>query len=272
MESSNSTPRVSRTEYWSRQKLGEPLFPDILWTAPENKQQAGKLLIIGGNEHAFAKVAEAYQVALQTGAGQVRVVMPEALRKTVGGVLPDCEYAPSTPSGSFSVKSLDVFLQYAQWADGILLPGDLGRNSETAIVLEKLLTKTAQPLTLTRDAADYFRDRPLDVLQHPNTTLVLSYADLQKLTMNAHFSEAFTFEMDFLHVIDALHALSLRYQAQLITLRQTQLFVAAGGRVTSTQLETEPKSWRAVTAARAAVIAMQHPSKHFEALTTAVNK
>lgn len=71
--------------YWLKQSNAEPLFPDLIWSRPESKQAAGKLLIIGGNAHGFSAPAEAYVIAGKSGIGSTRVVMPNAL-KTYRGV------------------------------------------------------------------------------------------------------------------------------------------------------------------------------------------
>src|SRR5690348_6592497 len=117
---------------WYKQTLDKPLFPKLAWSRPETKQTAGKLLIIGGNLHGFAAPAEAFTHAKAAGIGTTKVLLPNALQKTVGTMLETGEYAPSTPSGSFSKAALDTWLDFSTWADGILLAGDIGRNSETA--------------------------------------------------------------------------------------------------------------------------------------------
>ena len=45
-------------EYWQRQTSEKPLFADVLWSRPENRNLAGKLLIAGGNLYGFAAPAE----------------------------------------------------------------------------------------------------------------------------------------------------------------------------------------------------------------------
>jgi hypothetical protein len=127
--------------FWQRQTADKPLFPDLLWSRPETKRTAGKLLIVGGNAHGFSAAAEAYGAAAKAGIGTARVLLPDSLQKTVGKVFAAGEYAPSTPSGSFSQQALAELLELAQWADGVLLAGDFGRNSETAILLESFAAK-----------------------------------------------------------------------------------------------------------------------------------
>src|ERR1700749_1211633 len=116
--------------YWHKQTTDKPLYPELLWSRPENKRFAGKLLIIGGSLHGFTAPAQAYAEALKAGIGSARVLLPDALQKTIGTVLEAGEFAPSTPSGSFSKQALAEALELSQWADGVLLAGDFDRNSE----------------------------------------------------------------------------------------------------------------------------------------------
>src|SRR5882762_3047468 len=103
--------------YWYKQTSEKPLYPDLLWSRPENKSQAGKLLIVGGNLHGFAAAGEAYTEAVKAGIGTARVLLPDSLQKTVGRVFEAGEYAPSTPSGSFSRKALAELLDMSGWSD-----------------------------------------------------------------------------------------------------------------------------------------------------------
>jgi len=196
--------------YWHKQG-NEPLFPDLVWSRPQTKQSAGKLLIIGGNVHGFAAVGNAYAEAMKAGVGTVRIVLPDALQKTVSKLLPEAEFAISTPSGSFGQAALAQLLEQASWAEGVLIAGDLGRNSETAIVLEKFVYKYIRQLTLTKDAIDYFTHAPQSITNRPATALVLSIAQLQQLAVAAKFELAFTFDMDLLHLIEALQQFSQKF-------------------------------------------------------------
>jgi hypothetical protein len=256
--------------YWHKQTAEKPLFPDLLWSRPENKRQAGKLLIVGGNVHGFAAAATAYAEATKAGIGTARVLLPDSLQKTVGRILEAGEYAPSTPSGSFSQRALAELLEMAAWADGVLLAGDFGRNSETAILLEQLLAKYNGQLTLTKDAVDYFVKTPQAVRARPETTLVLSFAQLQQLASNARFKTPLTFDMDFLRLTDALHAFTTQHQPAIVTKHLQTIFVAANGEVSTTKLAEDIEIWRTPTAARVAVWWLQNPTKSFEALTVAL--
>ena len=259
-----------RADYWHKQTTAAPLFPDLQWSRPENRQFAGKLLIVGGNVHGFAAAAEAYGVAEQAGIGTSRVLLPDVLRKTVSRIFPAAEYAPSTPSGSFGQRALGELLPLGDWADGVLLAGDLGRNSETAILLEKFVASHSGQVTMTRDAADYFTSSPRLILERPNTLLVISFAQLQKLALEAKHPAAFTFDMDLLRLIDQLHDFSRLYPLALMVRHLDNIIVAVGGEVSTTKVPAKQLMWRLRTAARASVWWLQQPTKGFAALSTAV--
>lgn len=259
-------------DYWHKQTIDKPLFPELLWSRPENRLHAGKLAIIGGNLHGFSAPAEAYNLAMKAGIGTAKVLLPSSIEKIVGPVLEHGEFAPSNPSGSFSQKALATFLDLAAWADGTLLAGDLGRNSETAIALEKFLTKHQGQVTLTKDAADYFIATARTLGQRPNTCLVLSFAQLQKLGSSLGFSQPFTFSMDLLNLVRALHELTTDYPLNIITKHQQNLLVATAGQVSTTKLPQDPEIWRLKTAAYTSVWWLQNPSQTFQALTTAITE
>ena len=256
--------------YWHKQTAQGPLFPQLEWSRPENKQFAGKLLIIGGSAHGFAAPAEAFAESAVAGIGTAHALLPASIQKIVGIIIGGADFAPSTPSGSFSQKALAELLAHAAWADHVLFAGDLGRNSETAISLEKFLQKSAAPTTLTKDAIDYITSAPQSVLQRPQTTLVLSLSQLQRLATAVRFEKAITFRMDMLRLVGWLHDFTTRYAPHIIVRHGDTTYVAVNGQVSTTKKTSKQGIWRLKTATHAAVWYTQNPSKPFDALTTAV--
>jgi hypothetical protein len=260
---------MTPAEYWHRQEQDKPLFPQLEWSRPENRQMAGKLLIVGGNLHGFAAPAEAYSESIKAGIGMSRVLLPSAIQKIVGPSIENGEFAASTPSGSFSQRALVELLDWCKWSDGVLFAGNLGRNSETAIMVEKFLQKCEEPTILTKDAIDYVVSLPQAALERPNTTLVLSFSQLQRLGIAARFDKPLTFSMDLPRLVDWLHAFTEQFAPHIIVKHLTQLFVAVNGEVSSTKLAPDMPIWRLKTATHSAVWWVQNPGKPFEALTAA---
>jgi NAD(P)H-hydrate repair Nnr-like enzyme with NAD(P)H-hydrate dehydratase domain len=253
--------------YWHKQTTDRPLFPDLLWSKPENRALAGKLLIIGGNAQGFAAPAEAYSLAQKAGIGTARVVVPDSLQAAIGRIFEAGEFASSTPIGSFSQRALASFVDLGLWADGVLIAGDVGRNSETAIVIDTFLDTYPGQVTLTKDAADLICQQPMSVLQRPNT---LSAGQLQRLGVNAHYARAFTSTAALLQTIDNLHEFTKRFGCKIITKHSDQYIVAVDGEISTTAIKTERKIWRLHAAAQAGTWWLQQPSKPFAALTTAM--
>ena len=259
----------TNSSHWQKQG-SKPLFPDLVWSRPENRAHAGKLLVVGGHAQSFAAPAEAYGEATKAGIGTARVLLPDALQKTVSKLFPAAEFAPSNPSGGFARAGLGELLAMTEWADGVLLAGDFGRNSETAILLESFLSKSDVMVTITKDAMDYFTAAPAPLLIRENLTLVLSFAQLQKFATQVHFSRAFTFDMDLIRLVDTLHEFTTKHHLHIITKHLDTIFVAVNGQVSSTQLAQNKDIWRLKTAAAASVWWLQNPDKPFEALTTSL--
>jgi NAD(P)H-hydrate repair Nnr-like enzyme with NAD(P)H-hydrate dehydratase domain len=159
------------------QKINEPLYPELLWNKPENKSQAGKLLIIGGNIHAITAPSSAYTSANKAGAGDVRVVLPDACKKFFpGNTAPsDIFFANSTPSGSFGAESMNTLREYASWADYVVVVGDISKNSETAIAITELVQTIITPLCITGDAIDAMLTESKQLLYRPNTLIVPTF-------------------------------------------------------------------------------------------------
>jgi NAD(P)H-hydrate repair Nnr-like enzyme with NAD(P)H-hydrate dehydratase domain len=254
--------------YWHRQTPDKPLFPDLLWSRPEHKAQAGKLLIIGGSSHGFAAPAEAFAEAEKAGIGHARVLLPDSLQKTIGRAFTAGEYAPSTPSGSFSQQALAELLEFSQWADTVLLAGDFGHNSETAILLEKFTQDYQGRLILAQDAIDYFTAGAAAIHDRGDTLLAAEFSQLQKMAQSTHFPQAFTSNMDFLKMVENLHDFTEEHAAGIIVSHAKNTYVAIQGQVSTTKAEESPDTIH--IAAHAAVWWLQNPTKIFEAITTSI--
>lgn len=257
-------------EYWHKQ-TDKPLFPDLLWARPETKHTAGKLLIVGGHAQSFAAPAEAYAAAQKAGIGTTHVILPSSLERTVGSLFPEATFAPGNPSGGFASDALAEVLAAATWADGVLLAGDLGRNSETTAMLENFASKFPGQLTITKDVGDFFCTQPTSLLGRPGTLLVISIGQLQRLGLSLRTSRAFTSDLGIVQLVELLHELTLIHPELCIITRQaSQYVVAIAGAVNTTPAPPEQTVWRVNAAATAATWWLQNPTKPFQAITTSL--
>ncbi|MGB3023759.1 MAG: hypothetical protein WBB39_03035 [Candidatus Saccharimonadales bacterium] len=250
--------------FWRKQSSAEPLFPDIEWNRPEQKSRAGKLAIIGGNKLGFVAVATAYQEAVDLGAGQVHAVLPDALKPAIPTTILDTVYVPSNSSGGMNRDAEPLVLASLMWTDHALLIGDAGRNSETAMIYESLL-RTDRPLTITRDAIDLLKNASMAMISRPSTTLVVSFAQLQKLFQAVYYPKMLSFSMQLSLLVDTLHKFTTTYPCLIVTYHQNQLVIAHAGQVITQEFDQPILIWRGTAATRTACYQLWTPSKSFEA-------
>lgn len=258
------------TTYWQKQG-SSPLFPELEWNKPERRDQAGRLLIVGGNLHALTAPAKIYELVKNIGIGEAKLMLPDKTKRLVGKNLPAAHFLPSTKSGEFSQEAAPEVISHAAWADTILFPGDNGRNSQTAILFEELLSAYTSEIVLCRDAVDILSNHPAILFDRPHTTIVISFAQLQKLIQNYSYPAALAFNMDLVKLIEFLHALTEKISARIVTFHQNQFVCAGSGRVSTTKLPIvkEDLRWRLEMAAQAACFITWSPEKVFESLTEA---
>lgn len=258
------------TSYWHKQTTTKPLFPDIEWSKPEQRSQAGRLGIIGGNKLGFAGVAEAYGTALTAGVGEVRVLLPDVLKKTIPTTITDTLFGATNPSGSLAKAAEPELHALSEWASGILMVGDAGRNSETAITYENFLHTHQGPLTITRDAVDLLKNSASTLIERPDTLLVISFAQAQKLLQSVYYPKMLTFSMQLAQFVDTMHKFTISYPVNLMVLHKDHIVVAHAGKVVTTEWSNPMAIWRGQTAARAASYWLWHPSKPLEAASASL--
>ena len=256
--------------YWRQQTPETPLFPDIEWNKPERRDQAGKLGIIGGNKLGFVSVAESYSLAFEAGVGDARVLLPDVLKRSIPTSITETIFGTSNPSGSLARDALTSMHALGAWADGILLVGDAGRNSETALVYDDFISSYSGQLTITRDAIDLVRNNNSLLVDRPNTVFVASFAQVQKLFQSVYYPKILTFSMHLAQLIEALHKFTVTYPVTIVTLHRETLIIANNGEVVTQAWDNPMMIWRGAMATRAAVYCLWTPSKPLEAVATSV--
>lgn len=256
--------------YWKKQSPDSPLYPDIEWNKPEQRTMAGKLGIIGGNKLGFAGVAEAYMTATRAGAGQVRVVLPDVLKKTIPAAITDTLYAPTNPSGSLGKDAASVLAATTAWANAILLIGDAGRSSETAILYEQFLRDYQGPLVITRDAIDLIKNSAQALVDRPQTLLVASFAQVQKLFQSVYYPKVLTFSMQLTNFVEAVHKFTITYPVTIAVLHKDTFIIAHDGNVITMPWDSPMNIWRGTTAAKIATYWLWSSGKPLEAAASAI--
>lgn len=258
--------------YWQQQSDKKPLFPDIEWSKPQQRSQGGKLGIIGGNKLGFLGVAKSYEIAKKTPINEVRILLPDTLEKVIPIDPAEVIFGASTKSGGLAQTALSDMKALGDWANSILLIGDCGQNSETAILYESFLQTYKGQLTIARDAVDLLRNSAQTVVERPNTLVLASFAQLQKLFQTVYYPKVLIFSMQLTLLIENLHKFTITYPVNIITFHQDTLVLACGGEVVSQKCDQPTKIWRGITATNACIYWLWNPKKPLKSIATSLLK
>lgn len=251
---------MSNHTYWHKQTVDSPLYPDFEWIKPEQRTKAGKLAIVGGQKLGFIAASEAYETATKEGVGEIKLLLPDVLKKTIPPSTVGTVFGPTNIAGSLAKEATAELSALGNWADVMLFIGDAGRSSETSIAYEHFIASHEGPVVLTRDAFDILRESSKMLLTRDQTLLVLSFAQLQKLFQLNYYPIVLTFSMQLTQLVEALHKFTITYPVSLAVLHKENLLIAQGGDVVSTHWQNPLAIWRGQTATKMAVHWLWKPS------------
>ena len=158
----------------------------------------------------------------------------------------------------------------AAWGTGVLLIGDAGRSSETAIVYEDFIRDYHGQITLTRDAIDLVAGSYEQLLEREKTLFIASFAQTQKLFRSVYYPRVLTFNMQLAQLVDALHKFTTTYPATIATFHKDAFIVAHGGEVVTMPWQQPLEIWRGVTATKAATYLLWNPTKPLAAVSASL--
>ena len=263
---------MEQMNYW--QKQGKtPLFAEIDQERPEQRAQAGRLLVIGGQKGSFFAVAAAVEQAKKIGFGTVKVLLPDSLKAKVPADA-DVVFAPSEAAGGFGKAALEHVRAATEQADYVLVIGDLGKNSETAVLLQEFLKTDKKPVLLTRDAVDLVAVGAVDWAQRENITLCATLPQLQKIFKALYYPKILTLSMPVHQLVETLHKFTITYPLTILTYHNAQVITATGGEVMTTELKdtqyTPISLWSGEWAVKTAALATWNAGQTLAAATTAL--
>lgn len=249
---------------WTKQTASDPSFPDVIWSRPENPNGAGKLLIIGGSDGNFADVARCYTDAESSGAGTIFLLVPNALSKITKHI-PFIHYAPHNPSGSFARQALSDFLDLSSRVDGVLIAGDLGRSSETSLLLEDFLSKYSGWILIAPEALESFSTGYSKLLARPKTVLCLNFKNLRDLAIEQKSEKPITSDISKQNLAEFLQETSSKNPECYLIFEQNidSAWTCFMGETVET---IAPK----FSPAKLAVWLIQQPEKPYQSLATAM--
>ncbi len=246
---------------WQVQK-NEPLFPDILWSRPENKNGAGKMLLVGGSLDNFANIAQNYSLAEQAGVGTCFLLVPQSLYKVTKNI-PFINYAPANRSGSFASNALADILELARGVDAVFLGGDIGKNSETSLMLEKFLMKYTSFVAISQDSLLSINKSWRNLLARNNTIVEINLHNLQTIAIELQFEKAILSDSPNSLIAKTLHKITSDYESILALQTDTNIWFAKSGQVIACSKNN-------YNYAKAIVWLIQQPNKVLESLASSV--
>lgn len=139
-------------QLYTIQTQDSPAFPNILWSLPETKVQAGNLLVIGGHSNGMHGLSKAVQAANSVAPIHLKIITPDKLRNLLSGN--EFVFAKSTNLGSLDNSSWQEINPMLNWADCVLFPGNLSNNSSTQLLVDRIISSIRCPKILVGDASN----------------------------------------------------------------------------------------------------------------------
>jgi NAD(P)H-hydrate repair Nnr-like enzyme with NAD(P)H-hydrate dehydratase domain len=159
---------------------GEPLHPKILYNRPVTRHGAGRLLVVGGHAGEFSTPTAIHQLATAAGIGECSVVLPENLAKLLGGA-PGTYFVPASTSGSLGREALGRILELSEEADAVALGASLSNNSNTAMLIERLVGELIRPVIIFADALTALQHHITTITDNPDALVILTMTEVFKL-------------------------------------------------------------------------------------------
>ena len=249
------------------------MFSGVDMERPEQRQQAGRLLVVGGSQGSFFAVANGASKALEVGVGEVKTLLPDSLKAKIPAS-PDVMLVPSEASGGFGKGAARLAIAAAENADYVLVIGDVGKNSETAAFAERLVVECKKPVLMTRDAIDLLAPSAGEWLERDGLVLCATLPQLQKIFKAVYYPKMITLSMPTNQLVETLHKFSTTYPMVVVTYHNGQVVVASGGQVVTTDIAdtsfTPISLWQGELAVKMAALAIWNPDRGFESYVTAI--
>lgn len=117
-----------------------------------HKGDFGKVLIVGGSRGMIGAPSLAANAALRSGAGLVRVAIPETIQLTVAQLTPCATTIPlEDDEGLISRRALNDIFNALEDNDTLALGPGLGQSNELAEIVQTVVSQCKKPLVIDAD-------------------------------------------------------------------------------------------------------------------------
>ncbi|HUC95616.1 MAG TPA: hypothetical protein VMR76_01495 [Candidatus Saccharimonadia bacterium] len=252
---------------WYKQSTKEPLFNDLIWSRPENKSNSGKLLLIGGSNHGFSETVKYYSDLSRAGLGTIKVILSNSTKKILGNMSDDIIYCASNNSGSLGSEAYAEIIDYASWADGLFLSGELGSNSQTVILIEKLVTNYQKLILFYGDSVDIALQMDTSLLLKSNHVFIAPISKIQKMFTKMSSKKAITSKTSLHDLIKIFYEFSQANPISIVTILEDHVIAISDNKISTTKINDLKSSSLFNLAAHVVCWSIQNPKKLFEAFS-----
>ena len=143
-----------------------------------HKYSAGKVFIIAGSRGFTGAALLASKAALRSGAGLVRLALPESLGSIAesSSLETVVDYVAETGSHGIALAALSDLQRGCEWADAVVIGPGLGRDPETIQMVKEIIKTTEKPLVIDADALFAVSEDPAMLLERPTSTIITPHA------------------------------------------------------------------------------------------------
>ena len=143
-----------------------------------HKYSAGKVFIIAGSQGFTGAALLASKGALRSGAGLVRLAIPESLGPIAESISMETvvDYVAETGEHGIALAAITDLQRGCEWADCVVIGPVLGRDPETLQIVKAIVEGTTKPLVIDADALFAVSQDPGMLLKRPTATIITPHA------------------------------------------------------------------------------------------------
>jgi NAD(P)H-hydrate repair Nnr-like enzyme with NAD(P)H-hydrate dehydratase domain len=245
----------------------ELLYPKIIWNRPVARHGAGRLLVIGGYLGDFSLPTAIYGLAQAAGIGECSVALPDSLLKFLAGT-PATTFVASSQSGSLGREALGRLLELGEEADAIAIGAGLSNNSETAVLVERLLQEQGRPVIAFADALVALQFNLRLLTDRPQALIIATMPELFKLAGQLKLPIHIRPQGGLINKLEIVRDVKAAIKADLVVYG-AETIVAQGDRLSVTPANPVLSRLPAAYYAVLSVFWLQNAKQSYEGLTTA---
>jgi NAD(P)H-hydrate repair Nnr-like enzyme with NAD(P)H-hydrate dehydratase domain len=204
-----------------------PLYPKVLYNRPITRSGGGRLLIVGGHSGEFSLPTAIHQFAMAAGVGEATAVLPDNLAKFLGGA-PGTAFAASSSSGSLGREALGRILELSEDADAVAIGASLSNNSNTAILVERLIAEVTRPVIVFDEGLVALKHHITAVTDNPHALVIATMAEVFKLCTAMNVSISIRPGGGLMNKLEIIRDLAAASKCAYAVFG-TEIVVAAGG-------------------------------------------